>query len=109
MPKALPGGAVDVHEIWAPAWGGRAPGASSLRMTVEAALEARGKASKTTRVPVDMDAHTRGLARCLIRHAPAVRMLRIQSLMQPSAYHKSTLLFLIAVPILARFRRELQM
>ena len=70
---SLPGSAADVYRLWGPMWAGE--GAPPLLMTVEVAAEAvaGGAGAKTVRLAVDMDAHSRALARCVIEHAPTVR------------------------------------
>lgn len=69
---SLPGSAADVYRLWGPTWAGE--GAPPLVMTVEVAAEAAagGGGAKSVRAAVDMDAHARALARCVIEHAPAV-------------------------------------
>ena len=71
VPSTLPGGAADVYSIWAPNFVGA--GKPPALMTVEVAVEGgKGDASKVVRAPIDMNAHTKAVARCLIEHAPAV-------------------------------------
>ena len=77
-----------MSEMWDAAWAGAGNG--KLRMMVEVALEAKGGGAagnrsdvrvKTARVPVNMDAHSKALAHCLIDEAlPVSQALRCKCL-----------------------------